>query len=389
MERLGADTMLVCSNVSPDAIGDDALAAQHLHALAERAAARGLRIAYEALAWGRHVREYQHSWEIVRAAGHPSLGVCLDSFHVLSRGSDPAGIRRCRGRRSSSSSSPTRRSWPWTCCSGPATTGASRARAASTCRASWSTCWPRVTGGPSRWRYSATRSARPSRSPRPWTRCAPCCTWRNRSGSGWSTAGQSPPGIPGALAGFGPARAAPVRAGRAVRAAPRPRPAAPPWSGLAFAEIAAAAADTPALAGTLRALGFTRAGRHRTKNAVLWRHGAAHLVLNTDPAGSAGPDELRRDPRLTALGLRTTDSAALADRAEQYLAPVLPRRRGAGEADLPSIRTPAGTTLLFCQHDDEWLGDFTAAGLGVRARAWAGSGARAGSGPGGRLRRAC
>ena len=56
---------------------------------------------------------------------------------------------------------------------------------------------------------------------------------------------------------------------------------------------------------------------------------AAHLVLNTDPAGSAGPDEFRRDPQLTALGLRTTDSAALADRAEQYLAPVLPRRRGA------------------------------------------------------------
>ena len=34
MERLGADTMLVCSNVSPDAIGDDALAAEHLYALA-------------------------------------------------------------------------------------------------------------------------------------------------------------------------------------------------------------------------------------------------------------------------------------------------------------------------------------------------------------------
>ena len=97
MERLGADTMLVCSNVSPDAIGDDALAAEHLHALAERAAARGMMIAYEALAWGRHVREYQHSWEIVRAAGHPALGVCLDSFHILSRGSDPAGIREIPG----------------------------------------------------------------------------------------------------------------------------------------------------------------------------------------------------------------------------------------------------------------------------------------------------
>ena len=41
MERLGADTMLVCSNVSPDAIGDDALAAQHL--LRSGRAGRGAR----------------------------------------------------------------------------------------------------------------------------------------------------------------------------------------------------------------------------------------------------------------------------------------------------------------------------------------------------------
>src|SRR3954465_5044366 len=86
MEALRADTMLVCSNVSPDAIDDDALAAAQLRALAERAAARGMRIAYEALAWGTHVSEYDHAWRIVEAADHPALGTCLDSFHVLSRG---------------------------------------------------------------------------------------------------------------------------------------------------------------------------------------------------------------------------------------------------------------------------------------------------------------
>ena len=93
MEALGADTVLVCSTVHPDSVDDDALAAEQLHALAERAAGRGLRVAYEALAWGRHVSDYEHAWRIVEAAGHPSLGVCLDSFHILSRGSDPAGIR--------------------------------------------------------------------------------------------------------------------------------------------------------------------------------------------------------------------------------------------------------------------------------------------------------
>src|SRR3954465_13622172 len=90
MEQLGASTLLVCSNVAEDAVDDDDLAAEQLHQLAVRASERGLRIVYEALAWGRHVSEYDHSWRIVEAADHPALGICLDSFHLLSRGPSPA-----------------------------------------------------------------------------------------------------------------------------------------------------------------------------------------------------------------------------------------------------------------------------------------------------------
>jgi 4-hydroxyphenylpyruvate dioxygenase len=86
MAQLGADTLLVCSNVAPDAIDDDDLAAEQLRALADSAAAHGVRVAYEALAWGRHVSEYDHAWRLVRAADHPALGICLDSFHVLALG---------------------------------------------------------------------------------------------------------------------------------------------------------------------------------------------------------------------------------------------------------------------------------------------------------------
>ena len=99
MEELGAPTMLVCSNVSAEAIDDDALAAEQLRALAERAAERGLRIAYEALAWGRHVSEYDHAWRIVEAADHPALGTCLDSFHILSRGTDLDAIAAIPGEK--------------------------------------------------------------------------------------------------------------------------------------------------------------------------------------------------------------------------------------------------------------------------------------------------
>ena len=112
MEQLGAPTLLVCSNVSPAAIDDDALAAEHLHAARRRVpASAGCAIAYEALAWGRHVNDYDHAWRIVAAADHPALGTCLDCFHILSRGSDPRGSPRSPARRSSSCSSPTRRSW--------------------------------------------------------------------------------------------------------------------------------------------------------------------------------------------------------------------------------------------------------------------------------------
>ena len=99
MAELGADTMLVCSSVSRDAVDDDDLAAEQLHLLADRAADRGMRIAYEALAWGRFVNTFDHSWRIVRRADHPALGLCLDSFHVLSRGSDPSGIRVIPGEK--------------------------------------------------------------------------------------------------------------------------------------------------------------------------------------------------------------------------------------------------------------------------------------------------
>lgn len=107
MERLGADLLLVCSSVAADAVDDDELAAAHLRLLAERAERRGIRIAYEALAWGRNVSTYDHAWRIVERADHPALGTCLDSFHILSRGSDVKGIADIPGRRSSSSSSRT------------------------------------------------------------------------------------------------------------------------------------------------------------------------------------------------------------------------------------------------------------------------------------------
>lgn len=99
MQEMGAELLLVCSNTSPLVIDEPALAAEQLHELAERAARRGLRIGFEALAWGRTTSRWRQAWDIVQQANHPALGLILDSFHTLSLRDDFAGIADLPGDR--------------------------------------------------------------------------------------------------------------------------------------------------------------------------------------------------------------------------------------------------------------------------------------------------
>lgn len=93
MQELSCDFLMVCSNVSPDSLGGIDRAAADFHELGERAAKRGMRVAFEALAWGRHVNDYRDAWEVVRRANHPAVGLVLDSFHILARETDLTTVR--------------------------------------------------------------------------------------------------------------------------------------------------------------------------------------------------------------------------------------------------------------------------------------------------------
>ena len=93
MAELGCDLLMVCSNVSPESLGGIDRAAADLRELGERAHTRGLRVAYEALAWGRHVNDYRDSWEAVRRADHQAVGLVLDSFHNFARSTDLGAIK--------------------------------------------------------------------------------------------------------------------------------------------------------------------------------------------------------------------------------------------------------------------------------------------------------
>ena len=322
MAELGAELLLVCSNVSEHAIDDDGLAAAQLHELAERAAAHGLRIAYEALAWGRHVRDYDHAWRIAEAGDHPGLGTCLDSFHILSRGADPAGIRAIPGEK---------------------------------------IFFLQLADAP----HLVMDVLQWSRH----YRCFP-------GQGGFDLAGflghVLAAGYEGPLSlevfndvfrQADPERMA-IDAMRSLRlveeaAGVTPLPPAAALRGYAFVELAVAPAVAPGMERLLIAMGFRHAGQHRTKAVQLWRHGATRILVNHEHPAAPGP-------RVAAIAVESADPIRSAQRAERLLAPVLPRDRGPDEAELSAIAAPDGTSVFFCRTDaadtDSWVADFLTAG---------------------------
>lgn len=83
MALIGADVLVLCSNTAPDCDGDYGRISEDLARLGDLAQSRNIRIAYEALAWGRWIRDYRDAWRVVRDAAHDNIGLMLDSFHVF------------------------------------------------------------------------------------------------------------------------------------------------------------------------------------------------------------------------------------------------------------------------------------------------------------------
>jgi sugar phosphate isomerase/epimerase len=83
---LGSRVLLVCSSTSSHATADFDSLKKDLQKLAMLAVPYGIRIAYEALSWGRHVSEYTQAWELVAEADRANLGLAIDSFHILATG---------------------------------------------------------------------------------------------------------------------------------------------------------------------------------------------------------------------------------------------------------------------------------------------------------------
>lgn len=84
--QLGADTLL--APASTDAGCDPARIVDDLVWLAQQAAARGMRVAYEAMAWSTVNHTTPAAWRSVQLADQPNLGLVIDAFHIFARGRD-------------------------------------------------------------------------------------------------------------------------------------------------------------------------------------------------------------------------------------------------------------------------------------------------------------
>ena len=84
----GSKVLLACSSVSSHSSQDPLSIKKDLQKLALLALPLGIRIAYEALSWGRHVNEFPRAWEIVAQADRANLGLALDSFHMIANRTD-------------------------------------------------------------------------------------------------------------------------------------------------------------------------------------------------------------------------------------------------------------------------------------------------------------
>jgi len=319
MEQLGCDLLMICSNVSPDSLGGIDRAAADFHALGERAAKRGLRVAFEALAWGRHVHDYRDAWEVVRRADHPAVGLVLDSFHVLARGTDLAPLRAI----------PKERIFLVQMADAPKL---------DMDYLSWSRhyrCFP----GQGELPIGAFMDALQATG---FDGLLSLEIFNDsfRAGSARSVA------IDGQRSLLLMLDALQRRTGVAVVGLP----ALPPRAhcrGVDFIEFAMDETAGAKFEAALAALGFAKAGVHKSKAVTRWCQGGINLVVNCEKEGFAHSFNITHGSSVCALALNVDDAAAALARAARLLDQPFRQVVRAGEIYIPAVRGLGGSLLYF------------------------------------------
>jgi 4-hydroxyphenylpyruvate dioxygenase len=306
--------------------------------LGERAARRGMRVGFEALAWGRHINDYRDAWEAVRRADHPAIGLVLDTFHIFARNTDLKPI-----------------------------------------------------GAIPRDRIFLVQLADAPRlemDSLSWSR-----HFRNFPGQGelplldFMEVLQATD-FDGLLSleifndqfRAGSARNIAVDGQRSLLflldqlrertgLAPEELAALPPRSrclGAEFIEFAIDEGNAPAFEELLRGLGFARSGRHKSKAVTRWSQGAINIVVNTEKEGFAHSFNITHGTAVCAIGVRVDNAAATLARAERLLDKPFRQAVGPGELEIPAVRGLGGSLVYFIDARSElgrmWDVDFEPTG---------------------------
>ncbi|MGL4257388.1 MAG: bifunctional sugar phosphate isomerase/epimerase/4-hydroxyphenylpyruvate dioxygenase family protein [Microbacterium sp.] len=316
MNRLGIQTMLLCSNVATARSGDEQLAAAQLRRLGELADQFDVRVAYEALAWGRFVDGYETAARIVRLADHPRVGVCLDSFHILSKGHNPEAIETIPADKiffvqladapllslDVLSWSRHHRLFPG---EGGFDLGGFMAHLVRT----------GYDGPVSLEVFNDTfRQADPLATALDARRSLRWLEDRAVHSIGHGTAARS------------------------ARMSISPLPSVEAPADVNYVELRTQ--ELPDLRRLLGQLGFRTHGKHRTKDVELWSQGSARVILGTS-------DSHRAKPTVAGIGLSVADPGAALQRAHDLFAPEVLREEGSREEHLAGVEAPDGSEVFF------------------------------------------
>ena len=338
MQELGTDLVLVCSSTHPEALGGIDRAAADFGDLGERAARRGLRVGFEALAWGRHVNDHRDAWEVVRRADHANVGLILDSFHTLARKIDPETIRRIPGDRIFF-------------------VQLADAPLIDMDLLYWS-------------RHFRNMPGEGDLAVRDFMR-AVLATGYSGPVSLEIFNDQFRGGSPKTVAKDGYrsliALMDDVRHDEHVAELDLPAmPGRASVKGVSFVEFATRDDAAVALEAMLQTLGFAHSGTHIAKKLSLWTQGDIRIVVNRETTGYASSAYTMHGTTVCDIGLAVDDATATVSRATSLGVQPFSQPTGPGELDIPAIRGLSGSVLHFIDEasglSKVWSVEFTGSG---------------------------
>ncbi|QDC08600.1 sugar phosphate isomerase/epimerase and 4-hydroxyphenylpyruvate domain-containing protein [Oceanicola sp. D3] len=334
MQELGTDLILFCSSLHPDALGGVDRAAADFHELGDIAAEHGVRVGYEALAWGRHVNDHRDAWEIVRRADHPNIGLILDSFHTLARKIDPDTIRRI----------PSDKIFFVQLADAPLI---------EMDLLYWSRHFRNMPGEGD---LAVTEFMRAVAAT---GYCGPISLEIfNDQFRGGKPAGLALDGHRSLVALMDDVR----RLEPDIRIDLPDLPPRVAVEGVSFIEFATRGDEAAALETFLKTMGFSHVGTHLSKSVALWQQGDIRIVVNTEDTGFAQSAYMAHGTTICDLGLSVASGADTERRAVALGSAPFQQPLGPGEMKIPAIRSVGGSVMHFIDEasglSDVWNVEF-------------------------------